>query len=152
MSLYVDGPWYKHNYPGMGQILIRLALSEITAMTIVDRDIVTWWRHQMETFSALLAICAGNSPVPGQWRGVLMFSLICVWINGGVNNRESGDLRRDRAHYVVIIMTRNVVINEHNGDKFQFQYVCKSRCLKTLLLPQCEPFTKPTTERIISCI
>ena len=26
----------------------------------------TWWRHQMETFSALLAICAGNSPVPHQ--------------------------------------------------------------------------------------
>ena len=24
-----------------------------------------WWRHQMKTFSALLAICAGNSPVPG---------------------------------------------------------------------------------------
>ena len=41
-----------------------------------------WWRHQMETFSALLALCAGNSPVPvnsqhkGQWRGALMFSLI----------------------------------------------------------------------------
>ena len=34
------------------------------------------WRHQMETFSALLAICAGNSPVPvnsphkGQWHDV----------------------------------------------------------------------------------
>ena len=27
----------------------------------------TWWRHQMETFSALLAICAGNSPVPGEF-------------------------------------------------------------------------------------
>ena len=26
---------------------------------------ITWWRHQMETFSSLLAICAGNSPVPG---------------------------------------------------------------------------------------
>ena len=26
----------------------------------------TRWRHQMETFSALLAICAGNSPVPGE--------------------------------------------------------------------------------------
>ena len=26
--------------------------------------ICTWWRHQMETFSALLAICEGNSPVP----------------------------------------------------------------------------------------
>ena len=49
-----------------------------------------WWRHQMETFSALLAICAGNSPVPGksprkgQWRGALMLSLICVWINDWV--------------------------------------------------------------------
>ena len=27
----------------------------------------TWWRHEMETFSALLAICAGNSPVPGEF-------------------------------------------------------------------------------------
>ena len=26
----------------------------------------TWWRHEMETFSALLAICAGNSPLPGE--------------------------------------------------------------------------------------
>ena len=26
-----------------------------------------WWRHQMETFSALLAICAGNSPVLGEF-------------------------------------------------------------------------------------
>ena len=27
----------------------------------------SWWRHQMETFSALLAICAGNSPVSGEF-------------------------------------------------------------------------------------
>ena len=27
----------------------------------------TWWRHPMETFSALLVICAGNSPVPGEF-------------------------------------------------------------------------------------
>ena len=26
-----------------------------------------WWRHQMETFSALLAICPGNSPVSGEF-------------------------------------------------------------------------------------
>ena len=29
--------------------------------------VTPWWRHQMETFSALLAICAGNSPVPGEF-------------------------------------------------------------------------------------
>ena len=45
-----------------------------------------------------------NSPYKGQWRGVLMFSLICVWINGWVNNREAGDLRRYRTHYDVIVM------------------------------------------------
>ena len=28
---------------------------------------ITWWRHQMETFSALLALCAGNSPVTGEF-------------------------------------------------------------------------------------
>ena len=46
-----------------------------------------WWRHQMETFSASLAICAGNSPAsvefPAQ-RPVTQsfnFFLICVWIN-----------------------------------------------------------------------
>ena len=52
------------------------------------------WRHQMETFSTLLAICAGNSPDTGhkgQWRGALMFPLICAWINGWVNNREADD-------------------------------------------------------------
>ena len=30
-------------------------------------SLAAWWRHQMETFSALLAICAGNSPVPGEF-------------------------------------------------------------------------------------
>ena len=29
--------------------------------------VIPWWRHQMETLSALLAICAGNSPVPGEF-------------------------------------------------------------------------------------
>ena len=70
----------------------------------------TWWRHQMETFSALLALCAGNSPVPvnsthkGQWRGALMFSLIYAWINDWVNNREAGDLRRHHGHCDVNVM------------------------------------------------
>ena len=75
----------------------------------------TWWRHQMETFSALLGICAGNSPVPvnsphkGQWREALMFSLICVWINGWANNCKAGDLRRYCAHYDVIVMRIKII-------------------------------------------
>ena len=69
-----------------------------------------WWRYQMETFSALLAICAGTSPVTGEftaqrpWRGVLMFSLMCAWINGWVYNGETGDLIRHRAHFDVTVI------------------------------------------------
>ena len=45
-----------------------------------------------------------TSPHEGQWRGALMFSLLCVWINGWVNNREPGDLIRYRTHYDVTVM------------------------------------------------
>ena len=45
-----------------------------------------------------------NSPHKGQWRGALMFSLICVWITCWTNNRGAGDLRRHRAHYDVTLM------------------------------------------------
>ena len=75
---------------------------------------------------ALLAICAGihrspvNSPHKGQWRGALMFSLICAWINGRVNNGKAGDLRRIRAHYDVIVMRYFGTIGtwKQNLDKY----------------------------------
>ena len=69
------------------------------------------WRHQMEIFSALLALCARNSSVTDDFpsqrpvtRNILMFSLICAWMNAWVNNRKDGDSRRHRAHYDVIVM------------------------------------------------
>ena len=37
-----------------------------------------------------------------------MFSLICIGINGGVNRREAGDLRRYRAHYDVRVMNADI--------------------------------------------
>ena len=64
----------------------------------------------METLSVLLVICAGNFPVPGEFPTKMPvtqsfdFSLICVWINGWVNNCEAGDLRRYHTHYGVIVM------------------------------------------------
>ena len=63
----------------------------------------------METFSALLAICAGNSPVTDEFpaqkpvtRSFDVFFDLCLNIR--VNNREAGDLRRHRGHYGVTIM------------------------------------------------
>ena len=69
-----------------------------------------WWRHQMETFSAFQALCAGNSPVTGEFPAQkpvtrsFMFSLICVWMNDWVNNYEAGDFRRHGGHYGVTVM------------------------------------------------
>ena len=38
---------------------------------------ISWWHNHKD-----------------QWRGALMFSLICAWINGWVNDRDAGDLRK----------------------------------------------------------
>ena len=51
-----------------------------------------------------------NTPHKGQWRGALVFSLICAWINRWVDHREAGDLRRHGAHYDVIVMTPKLPI------------------------------------------
>ena len=60
----------------------------------------------METFSALLALCAGNSPVTGQFHAQrpVTRSFEVFFDLRWVNNREAGDLRRQRAHYGVIVM------------------------------------------------
>ena len=69
-------------------------------------DDIIKWKHFPCYWPFVREIHRGtvNSPHKGQWRGALMFSLICVWITGWVNNGEAGDLRRHRAHYVVTVM------------------------------------------------
>ena len=72
----------------------------------------TWWRHQMETFSTLLALCAGNSPVTGEfpsqrpvkWSFDVFFDLSLNKQISKQSNRDAGDLRRNRAHYDVTLM------------------------------------------------
>ena len=71
-----------------------------------------WWRHQMEKFSMQrIHRSPVKSPPKGQWRGALLFSLICTWINGWVSNREAGDFRHHRAHYDVIVMPGTNKVN-----------------------------------------
>ena len=72
-------------------------------------DDVIKWKHFPRNWPSVRGFHRSpvNSPHKGQWRGALMFSLICVWINDWVNNREAGDLRRYRAHYDVIVWLIN---------------------------------------------
>ena len=72
----------------------------------VRHDDVIKWKHFPRYWPSVWGIHRSpvNSPHKGQWRGALLYSLICAWINGWVNNREDGDLRRLRAHYDAIVM------------------------------------------------
>ena len=72
----------------------------------IPHDDVIKWKHFPRYWPFVRGIHRSPVKYPhkGQWRGALMFSLICAWINGWVNNGEAGDLRRHRAHYDVNVM------------------------------------------------
>ena len=67
---------------------------------------ISSWCYQMETFSALLALCAGKSPVIGEFPMTRSFDVFFdLRLNKRLSkHREAGDLRRHRAHYDVIVM------------------------------------------------
>ena len=69
-------------------------------------DDVNKWKHFPRYWPFVRGIHRWpvNSPHKGQWRGALVFSLICAWKNGWVNTGKAGDLGRHRGHYGVIVM------------------------------------------------
>ena len=71
-----------------------------------DHDDVMKWKYFPRYWPFVRGIHRPpvNSPHKGQWRGALMLSLIWTWINGWVNHREAGDLRRHHTNYDVIVM------------------------------------------------
>ena len=75
-------------------------------------DGVIKWRHFPRYWPFVRGIHRSpmNSPHKGQWRGALMFSLICAWINRCVNNREAGYLTHYRAHYGVPVMKHRELV------------------------------------------
>ena len=80
-------------------------MSAIVQKCIFHDDVIKW-KHFPPYWPFVRGIHQWlvNSPHEGQWRGALIFSLIRAWINGWVNNREAGDLRRHGTHYDVTVM------------------------------------------------
>ena len=106
-ALYILKLWLKHQFTGMdyGHVVCRIKHNKMCKKETRQNldcdcndkhvDVMKW------------KLCPRNWWIPrtkADWRGALMFSLICVWINGWENNREAGDLRRYHAHYDVIVM------------------------------------------------
>ena len=99
------GQYYGCWCPGS---LCSQSISDISRFHVnflYKRQSSSWWRHQMETFPRYWPIVRGihrspvNSPHKGQWHGAWVFSLICAWSIGWVNNRDAGDLGHHRPHY-----------------------------------------------------
>ena len=97
----------------VGKLFVTTYYSGLGYYTETHDDVIKW-KHFPRYWPFVRGIHRPpvNSPHNGQWRGALMFSLICVWINGWVNRRGAGDLRRYREHYDVIVMGNVIMFKE----------------------------------------
>ena len=87
---------------------------------------ITWWRHQMKTFSALLILCEGNPPFtggcPSQRPVKRSFD---IFFDMRLNKRlikqlDAGDLRRHRYHYDATVMSSKA----SPGCRTTIRWVC----------------------------
>ena len=105
---------------GQTEVAKHAIVRYVSLVRLFFHDDVIKWKHFPRYWPFVRGIHRSpvNSPHKGQWRGALMFTLICVWINGCVNNREAGDLRRYCAHYGVTVMysTKVTLFRRNHSD------------------------------------
>ena len=109
----------------------------IPLLTISAIFLGLWWRLQMQTFSALLAFCVGNSSVTGEFPAqrpvTRSFDVFLDLSLDLANNREVGDLRRHRAHYDVIVMHIYLFTGAKANDRGLICFVSSTPCLQRLV-------------------
>ena len=94
----------------------------------LHHDDVIKWKYFPRYWSFVWGIHRSpvNSPHKGQWHGALMFSLICIWTDDWVNNRDACHLRCHHAHYDITVMIKRSKI-EICQDQNTAVGMCKSR-------------------------
>ena len=93
----------------------------------LDRyDDVIKWKHFPRHWPFVRGIHRWpvNSSLKGHARTPLRFSLICARINGWINNREAGDLKRHRAHYDVSVMICRRIYRFQHQKLYRFDAKC----------------------------
>ena len=115
-----------------GQIMVQV--TDANGKSVVEtfystgiHDEVIKWKHFPRYWPFVRGIHRSpvNSPYKGQWRGALIFSLICVWINGWVSNHEAADLRRYRAYYDVSVMRS--INGEEQTSVWRLWWFCRAQ-------------------------
>ena len=113
--------------------LLILLLVYYLNMIITIHDDVIKWKHFPRYWPFVQGIHRSpvNSSHKGQWRGALIFSFISTSINGRINNRKAGDLRRNRVHYDVTVMYWDAYVHGHScwtTDVGFFKATCLGFC------------------------
>ena len=124
----------------------------LTAPSCIDISVNILMTYKKGTFSALLALCAGNSPITGEFSitkasdtELWCSSLIYARTRGWVNNRDAGDMRRYRAHYDVTLIKE--IRNSHSAGMWPAPK-------KTQTLPfgnQCQSVSEKNNNWIVPC-
>ena len=109
-----------------------------------QKQIPAWWSHQMETFSASLALCAGNSPVTGEFPTQRPVTRnFDVFFDMHLNKRLSKQWRRRWfetpshslwRHYNMYNLNQNVVMFIPKRDL----KMSSAKTVAILSRPQCE--------------
>ena len=90
---------------------------------MIFHDYVIKWKHFPRYWPLVRGI--HQSPVDSpQWRGALMFSLICACITCWANNRDAGDLRRHRANHCLTVMDQ---VSTVNSPLFKESHSCNGQ-------------------------
>ena len=131
-KLYIIRAWlqiiavlYKSVYPIHSSELLQCYCSNrATAPMLVTR-----WRHRMEIFYALLALCEGiyrwpgDSIHKGRWRGALIFSLVCAQTNGLTNSWITGDMRHHDFHMTSLWWRQPLAVMLSQVNHTQYQLI-----------------------------
>ena len=131
-------------YPEKNKAALWHTITDQCAFIRKWHDDVIKWKHFPRNWPFVRGIHRSpvNSPHKGQWRGALMISMICVWINDWVNNREAGDLRRYRAHHDVIVMKIQTLNT--------YFYMCYQQHIITDLLNDLVPYHTRASRRCVA--
>ena len=129
-----------------------LKLGQIQQWTLAGTAIVFNWKHLPLYWSFVRRIhqSSVDSPHKGQWRGALMFSLICTWTIGWANNWVAGDLRGHCTHYDVTLMDTPRHTQKYR-QTHTHTYICiyiampllHGTCTNTTLNLQKHPIARP---------
>ena len=121
------------HYVSMGQLSRKVDTQKIPLFQkycVVLLQTASWWRNQMKAFSALLILCAGNSPAEFPLQRQVTRSLDLRLNKRLIKQSRRRDLRRHRTHYAVTVLI--YICNNTSSNKNKHLVIKQSALLESI--------------------